>query len=505
MSTAMEQVPLDVQDDSSPVDQIEDVAENKIDFDQIKAYVATKITDMRINGDLIDMLEGNLFKYVEDLLRAQLSAQSFEQAKHRISPINLLKKINDKLSTIYNPGPQRNLENGNSKDKEMLDWYIKNSNINRAMKTACENYSLCKTSLVQPIMHDEKLLVRIIQNNIFAVMSLDQCNPLEPTHVIIITPSKVDPTTYEYLVYTETQVIKFKSDGSVDRDFMNSIDNPFGVNIYNEVPFIYINGSQRNIMPNADIDLKTMVCLLPLLLSDLNYAVMFQCFSIVYGINVDDEGLKRSPNAFWALKSDKTTDAKPELGVIKPQVDIDQVLALVQSELSLFLNSRGIKPGSIGALKKDTFASGLSKMVDEIDTVELRKDMVTEFTEAEERFWNYIINVAHPIWIKTGEVPFAVPFTKEATVKIVFAEQLPLVNRGQIVADLNLEVTSGFTTKRRAIQALNPDFSEDDLNKLMDELAKEPKPNVNQVAKSGSQNTLGSVAGSATDLGGSVY
>ena len=455
------------------------------DFEQIKSYVGKKLPDLKLNGDLIDMLEGNLLFYVDALLKVQLAPQSYDQARHRIAPINLLKKINDKLTVIYNPGPLRTLEGGNEKDKEMFSWYLNNSNINRAMKTACENYSLCKASILEPLIHDDKLFIRILQNNDFTVMSDDKVNPLSPTHVIVLCGNGSET---DYMIWTDEEVKKMMADGKVDQAYMTSIENPEGVNIYGELPFIYINSSQRKLVPTADVDLKTIVTLIPLLLSDLNYAVMFQCFSIVYGINVDDAGLKRAPNAFWALKSDATSDNKPEVGVIKPQVDIDQVLGLIQSELSLFLNSRGIKPGSIGTLDKDSFASGLSKMVDQIDTVELRQNLVSVFTDAEWDLWNFILHVAHPVWIKSAEVPFAVEFTKDCFVQTKFAEQLPLMSRGQIVSDQKAELDAGFTTKKRAVQTLNPEMSEDELNELMTELEEEDG---NQMAEDSGKDTEG--------------
>lgn len=54
------------------------------------------------NEKLIDIFEGCLLKYVEKAMYDQFSLQMFQQAMARCVPINILPKIIDKLTNIYN-------------------------------------------------------------------------------------------------------------------------------------------------------------------------------------------------------------------------------------------------------------------------------------------------------------------------------------------------------------------------------------------------------------------
>jgi hypothetical protein len=213
-----------------------------------------------------------------------------------------------------------------------------------------------------------------------------------------------------------------------------------------------------------------MVKALPVMLTDLNLAAMFQSFSIIYGIDLDDEGLKYAPNAFWKLKSDPTSDKKPELGTIKPQVDYDQVLRLIEAELSLWLGTKGIRASTVGALQKENISSGISKIIDEMDTFEARQKQVETFTTAEQQLWDLVLNYMHPHWSETGMIDNPARFTPTAEIKVTFPAQLPTQSRGVLVTDLKNEYSAGFISRRRAMIKLNPEMTSDEVDELMAEI-----------------------------------
>src|SRR4051812_14947054 len=96
----------------------------------ISAFKSNKgIIDM--NAELIEMYDGNLLKYVLKSLHEQLSEKTYEAARHRVAPINLLKKIIQKLSPIYNPAPARRVVDGTPADEKLFEWYCEQINPNR--------------------------------------------------------------------------------------------------------------------------------------------------------------------------------------------------------------------------------------------------------------------------------------------------------------------------------------------------------------------------------------
>jgi len=204
--------------------------------------------------------------------------------------------------------------------------------------------------------------------------------------------------------------------------------------------------------------------------SDLNLAAMFQCFSILWTIDLNDTNLKFAPNAVWALKSDPTSDKKPEIGSIKPQVDYDQVLGLIQSQLTIWLSTKGIRAGSVGTLTTDNFASGISKLIDEMDTYEARQKQTGIYLKAEAELWDLTLNYMHPYWADSGQIDNPARWTPTATVATKFAVQLPAQSRGVAVRDLRDEYAAGFISRRGALAKLNPEMSDAELDALMVEI-----------------------------------
>lgn len=220
-------------------------------------------------------------------------------------------------------------------------------------------------------------------------------------------------------------------------------------------------------MPIPDSDLLAMVKLFPVLLTDINYATMYQSFSIIYGIDVDDENLKLAPNSFWRFKSDPTSDAKkPEIGTIKPSVDTDKVIQLIQAQMSMWLQSRSIRPGNTGQLNTENFSSGISKIVDEMDTVEDRSKQVPFFERAEEQLFDLIINHLHPVWIKQPGYDTRLGFTAGARVQVEFQEQKPMQDFSKLIDDAIKLRDAGLITNLAAIKMIYPDLTESEYKEL---------------------------------------
>lgn len=422
------------------------------------------------NACLFDIYEGNLVQYVLAALKAELSAETFDQAKFRVAPVNILRRLVEKLAKLYSRPPMRTI----SKDSDvpLLDFYVKSFDINTVGGEANEFFNLFKNTAFEPYL-DENFnpRLRTITSDKFFVCSNDKADPMRVTHFVKIIGKQYFGTAEKIVLhaYTDKEFLIIDSEGNVLEELMvqNKQD---GVNPYGKIPFAYAVKSRQTLNPPSDTDTLAMTTLFPILLTDLNYAVKFQCFSIIYGINIDEENLKMGPNVFWRLKQDATTSAKPEVGVIKPEVDSDKVIQLIQAELSMWLQSRNVRPGSVGSLTNENFASGVSKMVDEMDTVEERQRQVPYFKKFEESLWSLIINVMHPVWSKSQGFPQSRKFSSGSTVTVEFTEQLPQQDRTVLLDSLIKEINSGLTTKKIALKKLNPDMNEKDIEALLLEI-----------------------------------
>jgi hypothetical protein len=442
------------------------------DIPEIKEYIEKNKKFLSHNKKVFDIYEGDLLSQILCDMQSQFSQKYFEQVKHRIVPINILVKIIDKLSKIYQQKPVRTIENGTDADTELLSFYEESFNINKYMNIGNEFFNMFKNCLIQPYVHKNKPAMRIIPSDRFLVRSTDDVNPMNPTEVIIFMGEKkvLGKKEKVYHIYSDTEFLIVNEKGDILTSEMAAIDNVDGVNVVGRLPFVYVNKSANLLIPKEDSDILKLTKVIPIILSDLNCAAMFQCFSIIYGINVNDENVVLAPNAFWSLKTEGNGEQKAEVGQLKPQVDIDQVLGLVESELSLWLSSKGIRPGSIGTMTKDSFASGISKIVDEMDTYEERCKQVEVFTETEKNFWDLLMNTLHPYWLANGMIDAMPLFSLDAKFKIKFAEQVPLIDRGQIVDTLKKEVDAGFTSVDVAIKKLNPEMTDQEIEDLKAEI-----------------------------------
>lgn len=442
------------------------------EIEDIHKHIEEQNELLRYNSDILDIYEGELLPFILKELGKQLSGEPLRIAERRAPPINILERLIDKLSKIYQQKPLRYMKEKNLTDAELLSNYENSMQINDSMNTSNEYYNLFKNTLLQPYVHDRKPRLRALPSNLFTVISSDPVDPTNPTHVITFHKAK---DTMLYFVFTDKEFMIFDQEQNIRRDLMATYNMEDGNNVIGKIPFVYVNRSKNLLIPKAGKDTKIMVTLLPVMLADLNFANMMQSFSIYYGIDLDDKGIKISPNAFWTFKSDDSTDKTPQLGTLKPEVDTQETLNLIQSEIALWLQTKGVKPGAVGKLTSENYVSGISKMIDEMDTSEEREKQVTKFEKAEFELWDLIINYMHPHWIKTEAIDEKRSWTSGAVVKTDFHQQLPLLNRGDIVRDLRDEVISGFISQRRAIKKLNPKMSDEELNQLIKEIDNERK------------------------------
>lgn len=445
----------------------------------IVAYVKDKAPLIEHNNQLFDIYEGLLLEYLIKDLKQQLSKNSFGAMEHRIAPINLLKRVIDKLSKIYNKQPIRWLEKESENDQELFNYYLKQMGVDDSGMTLNELFNLFKNSAWEPFVKNGKPALRVIPSNRFLVYSTDKVDPTEPTHFIkLMGQQKIIINNKERLinviyVYTNEEFLPVGYEGNdvfILENVLFENNNSEGVNPYGVLPFVYINQSKHSLISPIDTDTLRMTKIFPIILSDLNFAVMMQSFSIIYGIDINDENLQMSPNAFWRLKSDPSTNTKPEIGTIKPQVDITQVIGFIASQLGLWLQSKNIRPGQVGDISADQFSSGVSKIVDEMDTWEARQKQVSTFQKAEEKLWDLIINHLHPYWVKNQMIDEKRAFLPQQKVNVLFPEQKPLTKRIEIINEVKEELSLGLLTKKEAIMRLNPEMPEDEIDELIKEI-----------------------------------
>jgi len=448
----------------------------------IAAFIKSESPRLEYNADIFMIMEGNVKTLLNDRMLADLGEKSSKSASTRTAPINVFRKIVDKQTKIYDNPVIRTVENGIDSDEKLVQWYEDQLCLNRKMGKNNENYNAYLYGLLHIGLTDpkpgeriQKPFIRSIPNHQFLIMNTSRTDPTEPD-VIITCQGKRSTADgkdeYIYYVYTDEQFVIINGGGDILDDLMyqNEMegDNPYGV-----TPFAYANASQDCAMPSIQTDNKDMALLIPLLLTDLNYAVKFQSFSVFIARDMSDGNLEFSPNSVVCIHTKPGSEHQATFEVVKPTVDISETLSLASSEMSLWLSSKGIRPGQIGEIGADKLASGISKMIDESDTFESIKKQIITYQDVEEIFWEKLLKDMHPKWVAAGVIENTTPFTANARVVTRFTQPVPLQTRGDLVKDLEAEVAAGFISKKRAIGILNSGLRESEVDELIEEISKE--------------------------------
>ena len=445
---------------------------DKIDF--FNHYIQNHMSFTETNAQKMDIFEGDLLKYVVSILKSTLSENYFNAIKDRIIPINVLTRVIDKMSKVYVDSPQRST--GNDKGDQWLEQVEADSSIDSFLGLADSYSHLFKGYLLQPYVDDRKIKVRAIPYDRFLPIAGDSTKP-EKMDGLITFMGEVDLGNMNkqklYYYYSDSEFIPFTADGNI---YSKALEGNDGVNTYGFIPYVYGNRSMTSVIPKQDTDILQIAKMIPVFLSDLGGAVMFQCFSILYGIDIKADNLTMSPNAFWSLKSDSTSDKTPSVGTIKPEADIDKVKNFIKDVFVLWLETKGVRVGSIGSTEGASNVSGISKIIDEMDVFEIKKNQIQFFKKEERDLWDKMVKLSN-IWSKSDEIDYDI-IPDDTIVTTEFDEPRPETPRSTEVDTITKEVNGGFLDKFTAIAKLYPDLTDEQIQERMENIKQEKLSNM---------------------------
>jgi hypothetical protein len=424
---------------------------NQILKEKIIKYIRDNKDQLAYEQDIFEILEGDVGKFLKMALGEQLNPKAANEAMQRSCPINILRKIIDKLSKIYSQGVVRIASNPS--DQELMDSY----DVNDYFMEANHQFNAYKRAGIE-IYHDSeegKVSFRTIPTYLYLPYSSSTIDPMKMTEFIKFYEDKT-------LVYSDDELLAFDEFGNPIQ-----LENG-GVNEYGIIPFAYISRSKYLILPKSDSDMKQMSILFPVLLSDLNFSIKYLTNPIIYGVDVDCGNLQRNPNVFWSFKT--IEDGKtPSIGSITPDADIKGILDNVKEQMSFWLETKNIKADAIGVGSSDQSQSGLALLIRNIDTTEDRNQQIIYFKKLEKDFWKRLA-VIHNYLASIGAIEDRRTFSEDFDPIIKFPQQKPLEDRQQIVSRLKAELDAGFISRELAIKELNPEMDEEQIDELMEEI-----------------------------------
>jgi hypothetical protein len=438
---------------------------------EIIEYVKKNQNFLNTNAEALDIFDGNLLPYIDAILRASLSDNYYKSIKDRVLPINILQRYINKVSTTYSKPPQRECDD--VKHKDFLEFYEGAFEINNSGNIADTYSNLFKGFAWEPhIDKDGNPALRELSFDRFLIMSDSKESPEEETIFIKLMGCKGSDSESMLLhVYTDLEFDAFYMNGAEASEYL--ADNE-GVNLIGTIPFVYGKRQKHKLIPTLDTDMLAISKAISVMLTDAAGAQMFQCFSILYGVDINAENMVMAPNAFWSLKSDKDSDLKrPMIGSIKPEADTEKVMTFVTNIFILWLETKGIRIGSVGNTNGTSMASGISKIIDEMDAYEVKKKSMQWFKRDEECLWNKKLPLIHNYWIKSGmvdasKVPPMISDPLNMDIEVEFEMPTPMMSRADEIANVTNELAIGTMNIEAAIKTLHPDYSEDVVSELIE-------------------------------------
>jgi hypothetical protein len=387
-----------------------------------------------------------------------------------IPPINIIKRLVDKLSTLYVDPPTRTAEN--QKDQMLIDYYTET--VNSSMSEANRFFNSMKAVAVEPFIDNGDPMTRVVSGHQCLAKGSDPINPLKMTEFIKPMGKIKDEYGNDrllFFVYSSNEFYAIDDNGKLVSEYqVKGGVNPLGI-----IPQTYIKRSKNLLIPKADSDLLQMGVMLPTMIGNLNYASHMQGHSIIYGIDIDGTNLEINPDSLWLLQT-SPAGVKPDIGMLKPSVDITEIWQSIASQLQMWFETRGIRAGESTGTQNSL--SGIALMIKEMDVSADIKYQMAFFKEAEQDLW-YKLSVQHNYWVDQGLVVGLPKFSPEFMPVIEFQEAKAYEDQDKILDREIKKIDNLLTSRKRARQKINKDMSQKDLDALeveiMEEIgAKEP-------------------------------
>jgi len=211
-----------------------------------------------LNENLFNIYEGQIGKQLDDKMLRDLGQKTYDQAKERKAPVNVLKKIIDKLSKIYQQDPRRDVTIDGKislKDEKILRKFEELLNVDHKFNLHNELFNLYLYGLIQIGNDNGAPFIRSIPNHKYLIMNVSHIDPTSADVVILFMDDIVEKgvSTKIYWVYTDEQFVIYDGQQNVKTEMMEELGQdgtiPFG-----EKPFAYLSASENLVMPLEQAD-----------------------------------------------------------------------------------------------------------------------------------------------------------------------------------------------------------------------------------------------------------
>lgn len=422
------------------------------------------------------MYEGGGRSLIEAKIKQEFSdPKAVEELNGRLVTINFMKKVIDKSAGVYTEAPVRMVVDENEADEELLELYEDALRVNMIQKESNRHIKMYKRCLKKFYADDKgrpRALVKPAHS--YEVFNLGNQDPVQPD--VVAELIKDAPKLEEMEIHWWSDESFWITDGlgAVKIEAMTTLLNS-GVNEIGSLPFEYLVTSSTEINPPVEDDLLHLCITLPIVITDLFFALKYQCWSIIYTINAATGGkINLNPSSVVELTGDP--GQTPSIGQIKPQVDTDKVIKLIEFVVNMMLSAKGLSTGTLsGSSSASDVVSGVSKMMDSADVIADKNDQQDLFLVDETNVWAKLSSYMIPYWRvrRMLNYKFDTEFSPDFMVAIIFKDPKAMISATERATVGIQEIDAGVMTRKKYLQEKYPDWTETMVEEYLKEIDEE--------------------------------
>lgn len=447
-----------------------------------------------------EIYSGNQRKHVKKELQ-RLFPETHESM--RVSNINILKKVVDKISRVYKTPPLRTLGGDNPNNETLAEVYEKfdkqyaqmDKSFNRHKNTLVwvQNDLIEKTKFRLLILNPYSFDLVINPDN-FMVEAVILSYPddtvtsmngnLDKSKVRIsdginqfIAEGQEDsaPRFKTYSMWTPTQHVKIRQKKEIDNKVLTTeityIEdplNPNGDNPLGMLPF-------RWLTTDPDVPEFPIASPLPfesvninILESDIITASALQGFGIL--LTTAEQGSKTNVihqgfNIAMHLDQPSDPDApRTTAEYLNPSPDLGGMRDVVNTYAEAVISDHGLMNFSLAG-SGDKFASGLDRALSMADVTEVREMNQADYMEVETDVFEIIK--------KYDEINATKLFDKDDKLQVLYSKPKILTSEKETLELIEKKLDRGLLKKVKAFMLLNPSMSEEEAEEELEEIKEE--------------------------------
>lgn len=432
----------------------------------------------------------------------------------RLAPINLLKKIVNKRSSIYKKAPTRTTKLPS--DQALIDFYVEELKLNQIMQKANRYFTLASNTVIYTRPHKGKLRANVVPCWLYSVVpncyektkieayifnSFIEAGQQTPTSVVPSAtgqganlakmenmpdskiasdslPSMTDARQFIFWTATEHQTRNDKGEKVIldpekkDEQYVNPIGRLPVVNI----------AKDRDNEPWATQgeDMVDLTIAIQMGWTDVLTIAKHQGFSILTIVSEEEPkkltiGINK---AVW-LKS-RQGGPTPSISYVQGSSPLSEYKELLMDLLGLLLSTNDMDPQSIGGSKGSrTFTSGFHALIAMADNLEATEADKPTLLDAEKDQWD-VIKSWHNWLLESGtemdeEAKKLGKFSDDFEIQIQYADIKPLESEDEVLNRIEKERKLELITRRDALKKLYPDLTDDQIDEKLKKIDEEMK------------------------------